>query len=329
MSVQTQLKADIQTRLIAMHAARAKWEEGTLRAANEELYAILENVYALYAELKTEVSKRRAFTALLTDLEVKTQANTSLALKVVRYVFAGQGRREVAYSTVIAIAHDMKGPDQSFTSYVQECGGIEEVRRVPKSMKPTSMSKADFKKLALEGLQEVQVGVTTFELPSFIQANTDYEEDYAVALVRCNENGTGTIVYGCNEAGIIDAVLVSSGKDLDERAQESLAKLDAGDLATKRSRDVREFASKMIRLGSNATVSAQANGAMPHILTSACAKLCWNTVLASASLTHSAHCLSAKRVATSQPIQCVSCFLCRTSTTLSARDNHLGRISGR
>ena len=41
MSVQTQLKTDIHTRLTAMHAARAQWEDGTLRAANEELYAIL------------------------------------------------------------------------------------------------------------------------------------------------------------------------------------------------------------------------------------------------------------------------------------------------
>jgi len=256
MSVQTQIKNEMHKRLEAMSAARINWEEGTLRASNEELYAILEGVYALYAELKAEVGKRRAFAALLTDLEIKTQANTSLALKVIRYVFATQGRREDAYARVVAIAHDMKGADQSFTSYVQECGGLEEVRRVPMVQKSTTMSKDDYKKLALEGLQEVQVGVTTFALPSFIQPNTDYEEDYAVALVRCNEDGTGTVVYGCNEAGIIDAVLVSSGKDLDTRAQESLSMIDAGDLAAKRARDVREFASKMIRIGPNATVSS-------------------------------------------------------------------------
>jgi predicted outer membrane protein len=43
---------------------------------------------------------------------------------------------------------------------------------------------------------------------------------------------------------------------LDLRAQESLAKLEAGDLAAKRSRDVREFAAKMIRIGPKARVSA-------------------------------------------------------------------------
>jgi hypothetical protein len=78
-------------------------------------------------------------------------------------------------------------------------------------------------------------------------------------------------VYGCNEAGIIDAVLVSSGKDLDERAQESLAKLDAGDLASKRARDVKEFASKMIRVGPTKTSisasgdTAYTNGAASHV----------------------------------------------------------------
>ena len=183
-----------------------------------------------------------------------------------RYVFGKAGRREDSYSRVIAIAHDMKDPDQSFTSYVQECGGIEEVRRVPKAQKSSTMSKDDYKKLALDGLADVQVGVSTFELPTFIQPNTDYEEDYAVALVRCHDNGTGTIVYGCNEAGVIDAVLVSSGKDLDQRAQDSKAQVDAGDLAARRARDVREFTAKMISVNSvpNATVNGsavRANGA--------------------------------------------------------------------
>ena len=43
------------------------------------------------------------------------------------------------------------------------------------------------------------------------------------------------------------------------------------------------------------------------ISTNAFVRHCWNTVLASASLTHSAHCLSAKKAGTSQPTPCVSC----------------------
>ena len=135
MSVQTQIKSEMHKRLEAMSAARVQWEEGTLRASNDELYAILEGVYALYAELKAEVGKRRAFAALLTDLDIKAQANSSLALKVIRYVFGTQGRREVAYSSVIAIAHDMKDADQSFTSYVQECGASKKCAACPSLQK--------------------------------------------------------------------------------------------------------------------------------------------------------------------------------------------------
>ena len=100
MSVQSQIKTDIHKRLDAMHTARVTWEEGTLRASNDELYVILEGVFAMYAELKAEVGKRRAFAALLTDLEVKTQANTSLALKVIRYVFGSEDRISSCVETI-------------------------------------------------------------------------------------------------------------------------------------------------------------------------------------------------------------------------------------
>jgi hypothetical protein len=53
MSVQSQIKHDIHTRLEQMSAARVIWEEGTMRAATTELYAILEQIYALYSELKS------------------------------------------------------------------------------------------------------------------------------------------------------------------------------------------------------------------------------------------------------------------------------------
>ena len=46
MSVQTQIKSEMHKRLEAMSAARVQWEEGTLRASTEELYAILEGVHA-------------------------------------------------------------------------------------------------------------------------------------------------------------------------------------------------------------------------------------------------------------------------------------------
>ena len=71
-----------------MSAARVVWEEGTMRAATTELYAILEQILRCYI-----LSSRQKWASVvplppcITDLELKTQANTSLALKVIRYVF--------------------------------------------------------------------------------------------------------------------------------------------------------------------------------------------------------------------------------------------------
>ena len=125
MSVESNLKTSIHNRLERMSAARAVWEEGTLRAANDELYAILDDVFALYSELKSEVGKRRAFAALLTDLVQKSQANTSLSLKVVRYVFGKQGRREEVYARVLAIANDMKVPSKALPAMYGNVAGLK------------------------------------------------------------------------------------------------------------------------------------------------------------------------------------------------------------
>ena len=71
-----------------MHTARATWEEGTLRASNDELYAILESVYASMLSSKLKLASVARLPLCSRTLKLKTQANTSLALKVIRYVFA-------------------------------------------------------------------------------------------------------------------------------------------------------------------------------------------------------------------------------------------------
>ena len=112
--------------------ARAVWEEGTLKSANNELYAILERCFAVFTEMKEDTAKRRVLNALLTDRSMKPRSNTSLGLKVIRFVFGKEGNREQAYARVLGIAYDLKSADQSLTAYIEQCGGVEEVRRVSK-----------------------------------------------------------------------------------------------------------------------------------------------------------------------------------------------------
>jgi hypothetical protein len=171
--------------------------------------------------------------------------STSLGIKVIRYVFGKEGNREQAYARLLTISYDLKPADQSLTSYIQECGGVEEVRRTSKIKDGQAMTAEDYKKMAIEGLSMARIAVATFKLPEFIQPNSEYDEDYVVGLIRCNPDGTGDLLFGNNDAKVIDTVLVASGKYLDQKAQDDQKGLQTADVAKRRAEDVRTFAPKL------------------------------------------------------------------------------------
>lgn len=88
---ETAFKIQLERTLDQISEARAIWEAGTLRASNDELYAILERCFAVFKEMREDTAKRRALNALLTDRNMKPRTSTSLGVKVIRYVF-GRGR---------------------------------------------------------------------------------------------------------------------------------------------------------------------------------------------------------------------------------------------
>lgn len=238
-------KIQLERTLQQISDARAVWEEGTLKAANDELYAILERCYAVFAEMKEDTAKRRALNSLLTDRNMKPRSSTSLGLKVIRYVFGKEGNREIAYARLLSVAYDLKDADQSLTSYIGQCGGVEEVRRVSKVKDGKAMTADDYKQIAVAGLNMARIPVASFDLPEFIQPNSEYDEDYVVGLIRCNPDGTGDLLFGNNDAKVIDTVLVASGKYLDQKAQDDQKGLQAADVAKRRAEDVKSFAPKL------------------------------------------------------------------------------------
>lgn len=260
----TTYKVQLEKTLDQISAARAAWEEGTLKASNDELYAILERCYAVFAEMKDDTAKRRSLNSLLTDRNMKPRTSTSLGLKVIRYVFGKEGNREQAYARLLSIAFDLKPAEQSLTSYIQEFGGVEEVRRLPKVKDGKAMTADDYKQIAVAGLNMARIPVASFDLPEFIQPNSEYDEDYVVGLIRCNPDGTGDLLFGNNDAKVIDTVLIASGKYLDQKAQDDQKGLEAADVAKRRTEDVKTFAPKLfaamspkVRISSAAVPAAE------------------------------------------------------------------------
>ena len=257
--LKTDYRKTLETTLDQIAQARVVWEEGTLKASNDELYAILERCFAVFAEMKEDTAKRRSLNSLLTDRSMKPRTSTSLGLKVIRYVFGKEGNREQAYAKILGIAYDLKPADQSLTSYIEECGGVEEVRRTSKIKDGKTMTAEDYKSIAVAGLNMARIPVASFKLPEFIQPNSEYDEDYVVGLIRCNPDGTGDLLFGNNDAKVIDTVLVASGKYLDQKAQDDQKGLEAADVAKRRAEDVKSFAPKLFAsVGANIPTQHQA-----------------------------------------------------------------------
>ncbi|WP_424179059.1 hypothetical protein [Yoonia sp. TsM2_T14_4] len=241
----TNYKVQLEQTLDQISAARAVWEEGTLKSSNDELYAILERCFEIYKQMKEDTAKRRSLNSLLTDRNMKPRTSTSLGIKVIRYVFGKEGNREQAFARVLTIAYDLKPVEQSLASYIEQCGGVEEVRRTSKVKDGKTMTADDYKQIAVMGLNMARIPVATFNLPEFIQPNSEYDEDYVVGLIRCNPDGTGDLLFGNNDAKVIDTVLVASGKYLDQKAQDDQKGLQVADVAKRRTEDVRSFAPKL------------------------------------------------------------------------------------
>ncbi|EAQ05994.1 hypothetical protein [Yoonia vestfoldensis] len=241
----TNYKVQLEQTLDQISAARAVWEEGTLKSSNDELYAILERCFEIYKQMKEDTAKRRSLNSLLTDRNMKPRTSTSLGIKVIRYVFGKEGNREQAFARLLTIAYDLKPAEQSLASYIQQCGGVEEVRRTSKVKDGKTMTADDYKQIAVMGLNMARIPVASFNLPEFIQPNSEYDEDYVVGLIRCNPDGTGDLLFGNNDAKVIDTVLVASGKYLDQKAQDDQKGLQVADVAKRRTEDVRSFAPKL------------------------------------------------------------------------------------
>ena len=171
MSTNTYRKT-LEAELDKISEARVLWEEGTLKSANAELYAILDRCFAVFTEMKEDTAKRRVLNGLLTDRSMKPRTSTSLGLKVIRYVFGKEGNREQAYAKVLSIVYDLKPQDQSFTAYIEQCGGVEEVRRESTVKDGKAMSADDYKQIAVAGLNMARIPVASFDLPEFIQPNS-------------------------------------------------------------------------------------------------------------------------------------------------------------
>lgn len=202
-----------------LNSAQIAWTEGSYKKSNEELYAILDRCYVLHEQISGMMTGKRklikAINTRLVGMGMNPDKIGDLATKIVRCTFNDTGKRSNSYARAIKFAMADKPRDMSMSAYISKMGGIEELRRTPKlgALKPSEV-KAKLVENADEELSVAEPLIGKIKLVDALQPANDSEFDYCAALLRKNDDGTGSIVYGSTSTSILKLLLVEAAKKL-------------------------------------------------------------------------------------------------------------------
>ena len=224
----TQITAtDFQAAVAHMIEQRTKWEEHAYAQSNRELYAILADCLELYQACIEAPALADGVDQALKSLELKANAKTSLAVKIIRLIFATKDtqakiqNRVYVYAKALEVAHNEGKSKISFAEFVDRKGGLDELRRKPDTtLKTERDSKVAIAKNKYTA-EPAAALVPAFELPAQLKPKAG--KRFSVGLIVQNDDGTGQIVYGCVTDSVVQSVLEEAGAAIKKSAQDNAA----------------------------------------------------------------------------------------------------------
>ena len=216
---------------------RERWEAGSYKSSNDELYAILGRCLDIFVQLKGrethQIIQRRLLNERLTAAGITYKDSTTLATKVVRYVFNSDRKRAHTYARTVMSAHEHGIDSVRLASWIRAEGGIEQVKR-----KSTSkVSPKDLATLRRERAERHFYGsqaLATFKSVNQLKPSADGVSRLSYALIRTEDDGTASVVYGASNATMIKLLLARAGQEV--IAQEELEAHNADAMARKAAR---------------------------------------------------------------------------------------------
>lgn len=186
----------VQT-LDGLAAKRKVWETTDFKKANDGLYALLSECLGTFQVKFVDGTDndrktlRDELTALLKAAGVKVQKNTTTLNMFVRYVFGSDRKRAHGYAYVLtaALSHKVKAED--FTDWVNQSGGIEEIKRLM-VQNPQSIER---KQQVETAKQSIATEVTLAEISPLARFElAGLSGERAVLLAKPNPDGTVSII---------------------------------------------------------------------------------------------------------------------------------------
>jgi hypothetical protein len=256
MTIQTNLNININSvstipelgkAFVELVKQRETWEAGTYAASNAELYALLGQTLTLLYRVKRSTELSRGLNGFLTKLGFTFTDATSTETKLLRAVFCDPAKpnqykqRIYVYARVLSVAFEAKITGDQLPAFIAEHGGIDEIRRHD----PKTASKADKEKLAVHIAEKT---LTVSSVPTIavgIKLTADLQpaddQQFSLALVRKEVDGTGSIVFGTNNKALVRSVLGIAGRKIDEASDKERERAAKAEMDENRADDLDLF----------------------------------------------------------------------------------------
>ena len=203
-----------------LHGKRTTWQNDTYKRSNDELYGILAECHTLLVQLRGEIKLRKKLNEAIKAAGYTVRSNTSIELKVVRAVFGVENKRIQAYARVLQLAKTDMPKSWTLPEWIEEHGGIEEVRRKPKAGLTAAEKAEQYRELAEAKLANAEHIGKRFKPDNSLQPDDGGDYAYTVALVRVDADGKASLVFGTNKNALVKAVITEAGKTLAQRKAE-------------------------------------------------------------------------------------------------------------
>ncbi|GAB5510419.1 MAG: hypothetical protein Rhims3KO_18200 [Hyphomicrobiales bacterium] len=236
--------ATISQQIATLNIKAQTWAQGTYKDSNDELHGVLEDSFALLAQLRASRAARKALEQHLESEGFTVRPNTSLELRVLRAVFNAEGRREMSYKRVLDVARAEKPSQQSLSDFIHERGGIEEIRRTPKGGISAADKAQKQKDTAERELANAACVGKRFKPAPILRPSADGTMNYSIALMREDADGLASIVWGTGKESLVTAVLKEAGKAIEEQQANLKVVSDNKEATTKRRSVVKALAKK-------------------------------------------------------------------------------------
>lgn len=195
--------------LAKMETERITWEQGAFRTSNQALYAVLAQCLAFCGELPITEAKQRsaALEKFFKERGYKYKKESPLVTRAAKAVFGNIDRRRVStYSLVLRQAQKEQIATANFAQWIEDKGGIQEVRLGHSATFMSPKEKAEIAKQSVEGRSFL--GFAKSELLS-VTADADFMGEKCVLLAEQQADGSYGIRAVLRNEGLVTAAYVA------------------------------------------------------------------------------------------------------------------------